>query len=105
MRGGRVGMRHARIMQVSSKSFTGGLSPMPPKTCVALLWRLLGIAATVMVAGAALPAAAQDSVKLGLVAAMSGQSAKSGEAIVRGISLAIEEINAKGGVLGKKIEL
>jgi branched-chain amino acid transport system substrate-binding protein len=78
---------------------------MPPKTCVALLCRLLGIAATVMVAGAALPAAAQDSVKLGLVAAMSGQSAKSGEAIVRGISLAVDEINAKGGVLGKKIEL
>ena len=52
-----------------------------------------------------LPASAQDTVKLGLVAAMSGQSAKSGEAIVRGLSLAIDEINAKGGVLGKKVEL
>ena len=51
------------------------------------------------------PAYAQDTVKLGLVAAMSGQSAKSGEAIVRGLSLAVDEINAKGGVLGKKIEL
>ena len=48
---------------------------------------------------------AQDTLKLGLVAAMSGQSAKSGEAIVRGLSLAIDEINAKGGVLGKKVEL
>ena len=36
---------------------------------------------------------------------MSGQSAKSGEAIVRGLSLAIDEINAKGGLLGKKVEL
>jgi branched-chain amino acid transport system substrate-binding protein len=53
----------------------------------------------------ALPALAQETVKLGLVAAMSGQSAKSGEAIVRGLSLAIDEINAKGGVLGKKVEL
>ena len=44
-------------------------------------------------------------LKLGLVAAMSGQSAKSGEAIVRGLSIAIDEINAKGGVLGKKVEL
>jgi branched-chain amino acid transport system substrate-binding protein len=51
------------------------------------------------------PAQAQDTMKLGLVAAMSGQSAKSGEAIVRGLSLAIDEINAKGGVLGKKLEL
>ena len=54
---------------------------------------------------AAVPAQAQDSLKLGLVAAMSGQSAKSGEAIVRGLSLAIDEANAKGGVLGKKLEL
>ena len=54
---------------------------------------------------AALPAGAQETVKLGLVAAMSGQSAKSGEAIVRGLSIAIDEINAKGGLLGKKVEL
>jgi branched-chain amino acid transport system substrate-binding protein len=40
-----------------------------------------------------------------VVAAMSGQSAKSGEAIVRGLSLAIDEINAGGGLLGKKVEL
>src|SRR5687767_493564 len=51
------------------------------------------------------PATAQETLKLGLVAAMSGQSAKSGEAIVRGLSTAIDEINAKGGVLGKKVEL
>ncbi|HET7153812.1 MAG TPA: ABC transporter substrate-binding protein, partial [Hyphomicrobiaceae bacterium] len=54
---------------------------------------------------AAIPAGAQETVKLGLVAAMSGQSAKSGEAIVRGLSIAIDEINAKGGLLGKKVEL
>ncbi|MEA2942028.1 MAG: branched-chain amino acid transport system substrate-binding protein, partial [Bradyrhizobium sp.] len=64
-----------------------------------------------LLAGAALsltitaPALADGTVKLGLVAAMSGQSAKSGEAIVRGLSLAIDEINAKGGLLGKKVEL
>ena len=52
-----------------------------------------------------LPAKAQEVVKLGLVAAMSGQSAKSGEAIVRGLSIAIDEINARGGLLGKKVEL
>ncbi|MDC7785509.1 ABC transporter substrate-binding protein [Rhodoplanes sp. TEM] len=51
------------------------------------------------------PSQAQETVKLGLVAAMSGQSAKSGEAIVRGLSLAIDEMNAKGGLLGKKVEL
>jgi branched-chain amino acid transport system substrate-binding protein len=50
-------------------------------------------------------AVAQETIKLGLVAALSGQSAKSGEAITRGLSLAIDEINAKGGILGKKIVL
>ena len=58
-----------------------------------------------MALAATAPAKAQDTLKLGLVAAMSGQSAKSGEAIVRGLSLAIDEINAKGGLLGKKVEL
>src|SRR5215510_7791868 len=53
----------------------------------------------------ALPATAQEKIKLGLVAAMSGQSAKSGEAIVRGLTIAADEINAKGGVLGRQIEL
>ncbi len=67
---------------------------------------LLAAAAAAAVSFAvALPAFAQESLKVGLVAAMSGQSAKSGEAIVRGLSLAIDEINAKGGVLGKKVEL
>lgn len=50
-------------------------------------------------------ASAADTIKVGLVAALSGQSAKSGEAITRGLTIAIEEINANGGVLGKPVEL
>src|SRR5262249_3228038 len=46
------------------------------------------------------PAGAADPVKIGLVAALSGQSAASGEAITRGLTVAIDEINGKGGVLG-----
>ena len=74
-----------------------------PKDVLQITRRLLLAAAatTILVA----PAKAEDTVKLGLVAAMSGQSAKSGEAIVRGLSVAIDEINAKGGLLGKKVEL
>jgi len=45
-------------------------------------------------------------VKVALVAAMSGGSALSGEAIKRGLTIAIDEINARGGVLGgSKLEL
>ena len=50
-------------------------------------------------------ARAADPIKIGLVTAMSGQSARAGEAITRGATIAIEEINAKGGVLGRKLEL
>ena len=48
---------------------------------------------------------AQETIKIGLVAALSGQSAKSGEAITRGLTIAINQINDSGGVLGKPIEL
>jgi branched-chain amino acid transport system substrate-binding protein len=52
----------------------------------------------------ALPVHAQ-TIKIGLVTALSGQSARAGEAITRGLTVAIDEINAKGGVLGRKLEL
>ena len=46
---------------------------------------------------------AAEPVKIGLVAALSGPSAKSGEGIIRGITIAIDEINARGGVLGGRM--
>jgi len=63
------------------------------------------VGVSVAMAGCIAPAMAQETVKVGLVAALSGQSAKSGEAITRGLEVAIDEINAAGGVLGKKLEL
>lgn len=51
-------------------------------------------------------ASAQEPIKIGLVTALSGQSARAGEAITRGLTIAIDELNAKGGVLGgRKFEL
>jgi branched-chain amino acid transport system substrate-binding protein len=49
---------------------------------------------------------AAEPIKIGLVTALSGQSALAGEAITRGMTIAIGEINAKGGLLGgRKLEL
>lgn len=64
----------------------------------------LSVAAALGVALAA-PVAAQEPIKIGLVTALSGQSARAGEAITRGLTIAIEELNASGGVLGRKFEL
>ena len=51
------------------------------------------------------PALAADPIKIGLVTALSGQSALAGEALTRGLQVAIDEINAAGGVLGgRKVE-
>lgn len=65
---------------------------------------------TLLAAGLALAAAtpvlANEPIKIGLVTALSGQSALAGEAITRGMQIAIDEINAKGGLLGgRKLEL
>ncbi|QBK05600.1 ethanolamine utilization protein EutN [Hylemonella gracilis] len=66
------------------------------------------LAAGLCLAAAAVsaPALAAEPIKIGLVTALSGQSALAGEAITRGMQLAIDEINAKGGLLGgRKLEL
>jgi len=48
---------------------------------------------------------AQETVKLGMVAELSGAGAPSGTNWRDGIKIAVEEINAEGGILGRKIEL
>lgn len=54
----------------------------------------------------ALPVHAADTIKIGLITALSGQSARAGESLTRGMTIAIDEINARGGLLGgRKLEL
>lgn len=66
---------------------------------------LTGVGAGLAASAIGVPTAraAAEPVRVGLVAALSGQSAKSGEGITRGIAIAIDEINAKGGVLGGRM--
>ena len=68
---------------------------------MSFILRLLVIAYALLAAGIAV---AQE-IKIGLVAALTGQSAQSGEAITRGLTIAIDEINAKGGISGRKVVL
>lgn len=48
---------------------------------------------------------AGDTIKLGSGGVISGDLAPYGISAVRGVELAVEDLNAKGGILGKKIEL
>jgi len=60
-------------------------------------------ALALVVAASLAPARAAEPLKIGLVTALSGQSALAGEAISRGAQVAIDEINAKGGLLGGRM--
>ena len=65
------------------------------------------IAGGALLAGVALiPAAfAQQAIKIGAINPYSGPLALYGTEVTRGYELAVDQINASGGVLGRKIEL
>jgi branched-chain amino acid transport system substrate-binding protein len=65
---------------------------------------LLGIA---LAAAAGMPfaAGAAQPIKIGFPIPLSGVTAVYGEPVLKGAELAVDEINAKGGVLGRKLEL
>jgi branched-chain amino acid transport system substrate-binding protein len=62
------------------------------------------LAAIVLAAGVT-TGAAQESIKVGVIQPLTGAFAASGNYVANGAKIAADEINAKGGVLGKKIEL
>ncbi len=47
----------------------------------------------------------KDTIKIGIAGPMTGDQAKMGMDFKNGVSLAVEEWNSKGGVLGKKIDM
>jgi len=51
------------------------------------------------------PKAAVDTLKIGFLGALTGDVAMFGKPTLEGMTLASEELNAAGGVLGKKIEI
>ena len=72
---------------------------MTTKTALfAVLISLAGIAA-------ATPAGAEDPIKIGLSGPFTGGSSAMGVSMRDGVRLAVGEINTKGGVLGRQIEL
>jgi len=66
---------------------------------------LLIIAGVITVLVLSAPARAQDSIKIGIVTDHTGNAAEFAKIEEEGLELALKEINAAGGVLGKKIEL
>jgi branched-chain amino acid transport system substrate-binding protein len=65
---------------------------------------IAALAAAVFVSAEAV-AATSCPIKLGFVRADSGSGASFGQSLTRGLNMALDEINAAGGVLGCKVEL
>src|SRR5829696_2680920 len=61
--------------------------------------------AAIVIAAGVTTAAAQDSIKVGVIQPLTGAFAASGNFVTNGAKIAADEINAKGGVLGSKLEL
>jgi branched-chain amino acid transport system substrate-binding protein len=66
------------------------------------LQHCLGLALAVA-ASAPLAAQAEDTIKIGFPIPLSGPTAVYGKPILAGAELAVQQINAAGGVLGKKL--
>ncbi len=68
------------------------------------LWRTL-TAFTFLFTLYGVSAFASDTIKIGVQAPTTGKYASEGQGIDQGVRLIAEQLNAKGGVLGKKIEV
>ena len=66
------------------------------------LWLLVLVLGLVLAVGTAW---AQDTIKVGVVGPRTGSAAATGKAFEEGIKLGTDYVNAKGGVLGKKLEI
>ena len=66
--------------------------------------RLALTVATLLLMAVSAGAQAPPPIRIGFASAMSGPAAITGEGVRWGATLAVEEINAKGGVMGRKLE-
>ena len=67
--------------------------------------RVAAIAFIIAVLFGATGAMAQEAIKIGVIEPLTGPAAYDGQSVVEGARMAEEEINARGGVLGKPIRL
>jgi branched-chain amino acid transport system substrate-binding protein len=67
--------------------------------------RLIGVGALALLGLSGFAASAQEMIKIVDVAELSGGGATVGTNFKNGADLAVDEVNAKGGILGRKIEI
>jgi branched-chain amino acid transport system substrate-binding protein len=63
------------------------------------------VAAVALSGALVLPGQAAEPIRLGLVDELTGAQAEAGQLTLKGVKLAIDEINAAGGIMGRHIDL
>ncbi|MES1156111.1 MAG: amino acid ABC transporter substrate-binding protein, partial [Pseudorhodoplanes sp.] len=58
-----------------------------------------------LLAAAALPASAADPLRIGLSLSLTGPTAPAGKQVLAGLEIWREDVNAKGGLLGRQVQL
>ncbi|WP_372439375.1 ABC transporter substrate-binding protein, partial [Pandoraea sputorum] len=72
---------------------------------MSLKLRKLIVPAALALAFASHVHAADDTVRMGAVLSLTGANATVGEDVRRAVALAVEKVNAQGGVMGKKFDV
>jgi len=72
---------------------------------VARMFAVAGLALTLVAAGCTQPSQQPTVIRIAAVAPTTGAQTETGQDLINGIKVAVDERNAKGGVLGKQIEL
>ncbi len=63
------------------------------------------VLALALIIGSVGVVSAADTIRIGLMAPLTGFAAADGLSVLQSVQLAVDQVNAKGGVLGKQVEL
>lgn len=75
------------------------------KLATAVMCGLLSMSVLMAGCGGGAKKDSGNTIKIGVVSELTGPNASYGNSVVKGMKLAVKEINDKGGISGKKIEL
>src|SRR5258708_36518304 len=94
------GRQNQRVLRRSARSNQNNIRE---KIMRVSLFGALATGITASLVG--LSAIAADTIRIGLISEITGPNAEAGSYTINGAKLAAEEINKKGGILGKQVEL
>ena len=97
-----MGVRSVDIRSARTRILSDGSTTSDGNTAMQAVKLMLAVAVSLALAPFAV---AQETVRIGVVQPMTGPVAYDGNIYVNTVKMIVDDLNAKGGVLGRKIEL